>query len=659
MNKLLLYITDLILKFGLILAFMLGGTGLVCGQLVNDNFGGTASNPLSRTGWTEDSPSTTSNWEIVTNTPNSSGYSGASGSACVYTTMSGSSITKTLTYDNNLSTIGYTGLTLTFGGYKSSTNTVPNLIISYSTDGTIYNSFTGNSVSLTTSWTLYTVNLPSDAENKGNLRIRFSIITNNQTRSIRIDDFKLTGTPCSAPSITCPSSISSFLNPAAGLINAYPINETSGAVANDVMGNKDGTFVNSPSWNTQGKYNGAVLFDGGTATTSDYIDLPDGIVSGLSSDYTISTWVYMNSNSGSYSYVRIFDFGNSSTTGYVYLCPRTGTNGGVQFSISQTTYTAEQSLSYATPLSLATWHHIVVTVQGNTGRMYIDGTSVVTNTGMTLKPSVLGNTANNYFGKSQYSTDGYFSGRIDEFRIYNVALTGAQVTALYTKTSNCEVASDLGNGGLGSPTVTGGCGTVTVANNAPSPLPAGLNTITWTATDGALNTSSCTQSVTVVPSLIAFNGILSDQCASNTSYSLSGGTPSGGTYSGPGVSGNVFNASIAGVGTHTITYAYTFIYADGSSCPETATNTIKVNALPSFTAGINSNITCNGLSNGEINLHITSSDTSPFTFSTNNGTNYAQTFTGEYPNYILTGLQAGTYPIRVKDANQCESTINP
>ncbi|MGL4596538.1 MAG: LamG domain-containing protein, partial [Bacteroidia bacterium] len=49
-------------------------------------------------------------------------------------------------------------------------------------------------------------------------------------------------------------------------------------------------------------------------------------------------------------------------------------------------------------------------------------------------------------------------------------------------------------------------------------------------------------------------------CTTDANGGLTG-SPSNGTYSGPGVSGNVFNPSVAGVGNHTITY--TFIDLNG------------------------------------------------------------------------------------------------
>ena len=49
---------------------------------------------------------------------------------------------------------------------------------------------------------------------------------------------------------------------------------------------------------------------------------------------------------------------------------------------------------------------------------------------MTFRPSDLGNTANNFIGKSQYADDPYLDADIDDFRVYKRALTAAEITAL-------------------------------------------------------------------------------------------------------------------------------------------------------------------------------------------------------------------------------------
>ena len=60
-------------------------------------------------------------------------------------------------------------------------------------------------------------------------------------------------------------------------------------------------------------------------------------------------------------------------------------------------------------------------------------------------------------------------------------------------------------------------------------------------------------------------------CVNTNSVTLNG-SPSGGTYTGTGVSGNVFNPATAGAGTHTLMYVYT----DGNGCSNNDTTIVQV-----------------------------------------------------------------------------------
>jgi uncharacterized protein (TIGR02145 family) len=62
---------------------------------------------------------------------------------------------------------------------------------------------------------------------------------------------------------------------------------------------------------------------------------------------------------------------------------------------------------------------------------------------------------------------------------------------------------------------------------------------------------------------------------------LRGGIPLGGVYSGAGVSGGVFDPSVAGAGNHVITYTYT----NSQTCSMSATQTLSVLASTPFTCG--------------------------------------------------------------------------
>ena len=67
-------------------------------------------------------------------------------------------------------------------------------------------------------------------------------------------------------------------------------------------------------------------------------------------------------------------------------------------------------------------------------------------------------------------------------------------------------------------------------------------------------------------------------CYNTPAFTLTGGAPGTGTYSGSGVSSNNFDPSIAGVGAPTITYTYT-----SNGCISSASKALTVKTVPSIT----------------------------------------------------------------------------
>lgn len=200
-------------------------------------------------------------------------------------------------------------------------------------------------------------------------------------------------------------------------------NQTTGATAVDTTGNGwNGSLVNGPLW-AAGKFDRAVDLDG----TNDYVTLPAGVVNGLT-HLTISTWVYLDTVS---TWSRIFDFG-SGTSNYMFLTPRhSSSTGTVRFAV-RTPSVGEQIINGTSALPTGAWTHVAVTLSGNLGILYVNGIEVGRNTALTLNPSSLGVTTQNYIGNSQWP-DPYFNGRVDEFRIYADALSASEVAMLYSE----------------------------------------------------------------------------------------------------------------------------------------------------------------------------------------------------------------------------------
>ncbi|MBG6189074.1 beta strand repeat-containing protein, partial [Flavobacterium sp. CAN_S2] len=79
------------------------------------------------------------------------------------------------------------------------------------------------------------------------------------------------------------------------------------------------------------------------------------------------------------------------------------------------------------------------------------------------------------------------------------------ITCAAPVTVNVDAAScttDKANVSLGLPTTADNCGVKSVTNDAPGVFPIGNTTVTWTVTDNAGNTATCTQIVTVVDSIL-------------------------------------------------------------------------------------------------------------------------------------------------------------
>ncbi|MCF8298190.1 MAG: T9SS type A sorting domain-containing protein, partial [Saprospiraceae bacterium] len=174
----------------------------------------------------------------------------------------------------------------------------------------------------------------------------------------------------------------------------------------------------------------------------------------------------------------------------------------------------------------------------------------------------------------------------------------------------------------------------------PSTAGVGIHTITYKYSDinGCLDSAQQNITVNALPTVT--HTLFSDVCVSAPSFTLSGGFPIGGTYTGNGVSNGNFEAFIAGVGTHTITY----IYSDTNSCVDSVQKTITVNALPTVTLSSFADV-CESLS--------------PFTLTGGSpigGTYSGNGITNGIFNPAIAGVGTHTITYAYSDINSCTDT---
>lgn len=132
-------------------------------------------------------------------------------------------------------------------------------------------------------------------------------------------------------------------------------------------------------------------------------------------------------------------------------------------------------------------------------------------------------------------------------------------------------------------------------------------------------------------------------CANAAAFQILNVLPAGGTYSGVGVNASgLFTPSVAGVGTHTITYVCT----NANSCSSTKTQTITVKPMPNASLITPQSQTYCGTTG--VSLQVTNITGAVYNWKKDGG--------GIIGSHTLTGQTTGTYEV-VIDLNNCTQTI--
>lgn len=132
-----------------------------------------------------------------------------------------------------------------------------------------------------------------------------------------------------------------------------------------------------------------------------------------------------------------------------------------------------------------------------------------------------------------------------------------------------------------------------VAYNAFNPATAGVGNhqvvYSYTNSAGCSNSNSNTFQVSALP-VVSFATSQNTLCTNSPTLVLNGGTPPGGSYSGPGVTNNNFNPATAGAGNYQIVYTY----SNSAGCSNSDSKTFQVNASPTVSFTVPQNTFCIG-----------------------------------------------------------------
>ena len=205
----------------------------------------------------------------------------------------------------------------------------------------------------------------------------------------------------STPAATAPS----------GLVAAYGFDEGSGTTVSDASGNGNNGTITNATWSTSGKYGEALQFNG----SSSLVTIPDAASLHLSTGMTLEAWV--NPSTVNSAWRDVIYKGNDN-----FYLEATSTNASKPDAGMIAGGSYADAIGTAA-LTASAWSFLTETYDGSTLRLYVNGTQVAS----TAHTGTIATSTNplQIGGDSIYGQ--YFAGLIDNVRVYNVALTAAQI----------------------------------------------------------------------------------------------------------------------------------------------------------------------------------------------------------------------------------------
>jgi hypothetical protein len=260
--------------------------------------------------------------------------------------------------------------------------------------------------------------------------------------------------------------------------------------------------------------------------TSSYVDLTNATAFVPDSAITVEAWIKPAAfGTASWNNTIVGKDGWTATAGEGGFSLRCGGNGILSFVISGKTFAGavqswKEATSTAGSIPLNTWTHVAGTFDGTNIKCYINGVQngVFAFTGLINK-------ANNYAMKIAKTPEPtqtrYFTGSIDEVRVWKRALTAAELLANKDNHIDPAIQNKLAgywrlNAGSGNSLVD-----LSSANNTGTNLGATWNTSV--PFSGGLSSSVISGQTSVTP-LVAYNYSVTNQSGSTYNWVITNGT---------------------------------------------------------------------------------------------------------------------------------------
>jgi hypothetical protein len=205
-------------------------------------------------------------------------------------------------------------------------------------------------------------------------------------------------------------------------VGAWGFDEASGTGVTDASGRANNGTISGATRTTAGRFGSALTFDG----VNDWVTVPDSASLDLSTRATLEAWVFptaalgaswrtaiIKEQPGQLVYALYANNDSRRPSGHLFTTADLWTNGSAQLPVNA-------------------WSHLAMTWDGTTQRLWVNGTQAGSR--------AVGGTLVNSTGPLRFGGNGvwseWFAGRLDEIRVYDRALSQAELQTDMTRPVN-------------------------------------------------------------------------------------------------------------------------------------------------------------------------------------------------------------------------------
>lgn len=309
-----------------------------------------------------------------------------------------------------------------------------------------------------------------------------------------------------------------------------------------------------------------------------FVDVQDGVY--FNGAFSAASWIRPNSFA---NFGRIFDFGNGQASDNVLACVTSGTTG----LLCARTYDAANAsplLTSTASAALNQWSHVTLTYSGSILRLFLNGNLVASATSASPRQVLR---AFCYIGRSPWASDAYAQCAYDDFMIWNREITSDEVRVLssdgmvFSNSPVCtgsilqlnSVSIPGASYSWTGPSYTAN-GRIQERYNATALMAGNYGlTVSLGGCVSPLQTRAVVIGTNASAPLVTFTGLPDNTNTNGPSASLIP-VPTGGYFTGNGISGTSFNPAVSGIGTFVIIYNF----QGAATCATTRADTVNVGA---------------------------------------------------------------------------------